>query len=141
MRRRELLSVSKQSLRKNRSPCLDHPELKKISLAFEKIVQILEECADEHYFPHREGQVDCDFCPALAACKKFFEDYAVNLGDTSQDDSSKYSLEEAINKFNQIRSLKKGGERNDVISRHSFPAGGKLGLHTEVPISSLDSVG
>lgn len=71
---------------------------------FKEMLKMVNKCASERYFTRAKDKNDCDFCPVLLECRELWDNHVVNIGHSS----NYYSLERAINRFNQIRVRKKG---------------------------------
>ena len=75
---------------------------------FKQAQEIANSCANEHFFPCRETENDCDYCPSKKDCDEFWDDVIANSPVYAVSLTGSY-LETIRQKFEEFRERKRQG--------------------------------
>jgi len=76
---------------------------------FKQAQELANSCANERFFPCKEAENDCDYCPAKRDCDKFWDDVIANNPVFGSSLTNGNYLETIRQKFEEFRERKRQG--------------------------------
>jgi len=76
---------------------------------FMQAQELADSCASEHFFPCKEAENDCDYCPTKRDCDELWDNVVTNYPVFSSSLTNGSYLETIRQKFEEFRERKRQG--------------------------------